>query len=144
MEVKTTNLRSASQTPLPASGAQSRVNFRKVFAAVQDSPKNSVTQTSSLKLSHRVRPGETLIAIAQKQLISSGQNASPDASMRQALKIAKDNHIQNPDRIYAGQTLALDRTNLAAQPNKNSQPLDRSGSACLNRIPRFISGIRAG
>ena len=131
MEVKTTNLRSASQTPLQASGAQSRVNFREVFAAVQDSPKDSVAQTSPQKLSHRVRPGETLIAIAQKQLISSGQNASPDASMRQALKIAKDNHIQNPDRIYAGQTLALDRTNLAAQPNKNSQPL-----ATIDASPR--------
>ena len=137
MEVKTTNLRSASQTPLPASGAQSRVNFRKVFAAVQDSPKNSVTQTSSLKLSYRVRPGETLIAIAQKQLISSGQNASPDASMRQALKIAKDNHIQNPDRIYAGQTLALDRTNLAGQPNKNSQPL-----ATIDASPRSSSNAQ--
>ena len=137
MEVKTTNLRSASQTPLPASGAQSRVNFRKVFASVQDSPKDSVTQTSSLKLSHRVRPGETLIAIAQKQLISSGQNASPDASMRQALKIAKDNHIQNPDRIFAGQTLALDRTNLAAQPNKNSQPL-----ATIDVSPRSSSNAQ--
>ncbi len=123
MEVKTTNLRSASQTPLQASGAQSRVNFRKVFASVHDSPGDSVAQTSSLKLSHRVRSGETLIAIAQKQLISSGQNASPDAAMFQALKIAKDNHIQNPDRIYAGQTLALDRMNLATQPNRNSQQL---------------------
>ena len=123
MEVKTTNLRSAPQTPLQASGAQSRVNFREVFASVHDSPGDLVAQTSSLKLSHRVRSGETLIAIAQKQLISSGQNASPDAAMFQALKIAKDNHLQNPDRIYAGQTLALDRINLATQPNRNSQQL---------------------
>jgi LysM repeat protein len=123
MEVKTTNLGSASQTPQQASGEHSHVNFRKVFASVQERPGDTVGQASSPKLSHRVRSGETLIAIAQNQLISSGQNASPDASMRQALKIAKDNHIQNPDRIYAGQTLALDRTNFAAQPNKNLQPL---------------------
>ena len=134
MEVKTTNHRSALQTPQQASGAHSHVNFRKVFASVQERPGDTVPQTPSLKLSHRVRSGETLIAIAQKQLISSGQNASPDASMRQALKIAKDNHIQNPDRIYAGQTLALDRTNLAAQPNKNSQPL-----ATVDASPRSSS-----
>ena len=137
MEVKTTNLRSALQTPQQASGAQSHVNFRKVFASVQERPGDTVPQTPSLKLSHRVRSGETLIAIAQKQLISSGQNASPDASMRQAIKIAKDNHIQNPDRIYAGQTLALDRTNLAGQPNKNSQPL-----ATIDASPRSSSNAQ--
>jgi hypothetical protein len=57
--------------------------------------------------------------------------------MRQALKIAKDNHIQNPDRIYAGQTLALDRTNLAGQPNKNSQPL-----ATIDASPRSSSNAQ--
>ncbi len=56
---------------------------------------------------HRVRAGETLYGIAKARLAATGQAATPGASMRYALALAKSNQIRNPDRIYPGQTLEL-------------------------------------
>jgi len=56
---------------------------------------------------HVVKAGETLYGIANARLAASGQPATPGASMRYALQIAKANQIRNPDRILTGQQLEL-------------------------------------
>jgi LysM repeat protein len=56
---------------------------------------------------HLVQAGETLYGIAKARLALAGQAATPGASMRYALEIAKTNQIRNPDRIYAGQKLEV-------------------------------------
>ena len=127
MEVKTTNLRIVSQGPTRALGPQQRRNFRETIATLNGSAAPDDLKALSSKISHRVQPKETLFGIAREQLINSGQNASPSASMAYALKLAKDNHIQNPDLIYAGQILVLDRINSSDESNKNP-----TGPAAIN------------
>lgn len=58
---------------------------------------------------HVVKAGETLYGIARARLAAAGQPATPGASMRYALQIAKANQIRNPDRIHPGQQLQLDQ-----------------------------------
>lgn len=123
MEVRTAYIRSASQTSPKALDAHHRDNFSEVFASLNASGSDTYVSAPSSKINHRVRPGETLFGIAQKQLINSGQKPSPGASMAHALKIAKDNHIHNPDCIYAGQMLVLEKINSVTQTNQNSPQL---------------------
>ena len=118
MEVKITNLGTVSITLPQGLAPQYGGNFREVLVSLNGGAVDPGTKALPPKISYRVQPKETLYGIARKELINSGRNASPGASMAYALKIAKDNRIQNPDCIYAGQMLVLDGTNSAAQANR--------------------------
>ena len=129
MEVKTTNLGTVSQTPPHGLAPQYGGNFREVLVSLNGGVVDHDPKAFASKISYRVQPKETLYGIARKELINSGRNASPGASMAYALKIAKDNRIQNTDCIYAGQRLVLDGINSAAQAHRPSPLLAENNAS---------------
>jgi LysM repeat protein len=95
--------------PVPRAGRHaSGSTFSAALADAQAAAKPATDKPAEAGGStHLVRSGETLYGIARARLAQAGQAATPAATMRHALEIAQTNHIRNPDRIYAGQTLQL-------------------------------------
>lgn len=89
-------------------GAAHAADFRAALANAVGTAGSSDNQpVAADRGNHVVKSGETLYGIARSHLAATGQPATPSASMRYALQIAKANQIRNPDRIHAGQQLDL-------------------------------------
>jgi hypothetical protein len=94
--------------PSRGGGYASAADFGAALASAQEASRPVEDRTVAAGRSkHLVQAGETLYGIARARLAQAGQAATPGASMRYALEIAKTNQIRNPDRIYAGQKLEL-------------------------------------
>jgi len=101
-----TGMRSAA--PARAGGHASAADFGVALANAREASTPVEDRAVAAGRSrHLVQAGETLYGIAKARLAAAGQAATPGASMRYALEIAKTNHIRNPDRIHVGQKLEL-------------------------------------
>ena len=63
-----------------------------------------------------VKSGDTLVSIAQKALQARGFDASPQAAMRAALQLAKENGLPNPNLIVPGQRITVNSLTGIAPP----------------------------
>ena len=97
-----------SAAPPRGGGHAGTADFGAALANAQEASRPVEDRSAAAGRSkHLVQAGETLYGIAKTRLAAAGQAATPGASMRYALEIAKTNQIRNPDRIYAGQKLEL-------------------------------------
>ena len=54
-----------------------------------------------------VKPGDTLVGIAQKTLQAQGLDTNPESAMRAALQLAKENGLTNANLIISGQRITV-------------------------------------
>ena len=76
-----------------------------------------------------VRNGDTMVSIAQKVLKARGLDAGPQAAMRTALQLAKNNGLANANLIFPGQS--IDVTSIAA----GASALEQSATTLPPELP---------
>ncbi len=88
--------------------------FDKVLAQVQlPPPQESV----------RVQKGDTLVGIVQQQFKALGMTSDPRLAYREALQLARDNQISNPNQISLGQSVQLSGLQSRLTANNTLQAL---------------------
>ena len=64
-----------------------------------------------------VKSGDTLVSIAQKALQARGLESSPQAAMRAALQLARDNNLPDANLIVPGQRIAVNSLTGSTTPS---------------------------
>ena len=64
-----------------------------------------------------VKSGDTLVSIAQKALQARGLESSPQAAMRAALQLARDNNLPDANLIVPGQRIAVNSLTGSTAPS---------------------------
>jgi hypothetical protein len=64
-----------------------------------------------------VKSGDTLVSIAQKALQARGLESTPQAAMRAALQLARDNNLPDANLIVPGQRIAVNSLTGSAAPS---------------------------
>lgn len=139
----TVNAESRQGTPLDrvASPTASSQSFEQaIVAARQSLPPNGVTTTTTGPIV-RVKPGDTLSAIAARWLQQQGLQPTGQAIQRTVQQIAKANNLANPDRIGTGQTLDMN-LRAASTGEAAPQPLTMASSATASRPAREVLSAR--
>lgn len=111
----------------PASGA----GFRRAFAAAANQAGGELRAPVS---DYQIRAGDTLSAIARERLQQLGAPTGNASIARAVQELARTNGIENPDLIYAGQTLklgALSAQSLASSAGHVDRLADSSASSSL-------------
>ena len=88
--------------------------FDQVLAQVQMEPTSE---------SVRVQKGDTLVGIVQQQFKALGMSGDPRLAYREALQLARDNQIANPNQISVGQNVQLSGLQSRLTANNTLQAL---------------------
>lgn len=88
--------------------------FDQVLAQVQMDPNSE---------SVRVQKGDTLVGIVQQQFKALGMSGDPRLAYREALQLARDNQIANPNQISVGQSVQLSGLQSRLTANNTLQAL---------------------
>lgn len=122
----------------PPNSSQS---FGQAIAAVRQSLPPKGVATTAMGPIVRVKPGDTLSAIAARWLQQQGLQPTGQAVQRTVLQIAKANNLTNPDRIGAGQMLDMNLS--AASVGEGApQPATMASSATASRPAREVLSAR--
>ena len=97
----------AVQTALASSSAESPPVARPAEMAVPRFSESFVN----------VKSGDTLVSIAQKALQARGLESSPQAAMRAALQLARDNNLPDANLIVPGQRIAVNSLTGSTTPS---------------------------
>ena len=86
-----------------------RVSDRKLHVAssFQSALDTQLENSATKDLAYEVRQGDTLSAIVLRQLRAQGERVTNAKIVDGVAQLARDNGIDNPDRIFPGQTLDL-------------------------------------
>jgi len=81
-----------------------------------------------------VRKGDSLSRICAEQLDAAGAESSPQAVCAAVREVARANHLADPNKIYAGQTLDLSALGTPQGTNAPAQPWQAliEGTAALS------------
>ncbi len=139
--IQTPQATAATTAPKVAPSAQVTPTGR--FAAVlQATQKHAAADAVPLapRLVHTVRAGDTLTGLIKKSYRAEGLPISESEAYRQALQLAKDNQIKNPNLIRPGETLNLDTVakTIAALSNKTES--DPAHGAVMPQIAASQQG----
>lgn len=105
-------LPTASQAAVPQTALASLSNETPTFARPADmaAPRFAESFIS-------VKSGDTLVSIAQKALQARGLEVSPQAAMRAALQLARENNLPDANLIVPGQKIAVNSLTGPAAPS---------------------------
>lgn len=118
----------ASAPATPAAGARDTGNPRSSdgrFAA-------TLAQLATAAQPVTVKRGDTLIGIVKTQARAQGQAVSDNQAFRQAMAVARQNGIANPDRILPGQRIELAGSPAAATSNAAAAVAALANAALAN------------
>ncbi len=118
--------------------------------ALQSAQSAGSASAAGAALSHTIAAGDTLTGIVQDQASAMGVKLERAQAYRLAQQLAKANHIDNPDRIFAGQQLdmralseQIAQTGTAA-PSKALMPAAVPAQIALQRpAPAASVAVRA-
>lgn len=118
----------------PASGSRNggAVGFRELLRSVGTLSPMRSDQTAS---DYVIASGDTLSEIARRQLVESGRPVNGATIAREVERIARDNNIADPDRIFAGATVRLAAPSVQAVGSSNS----RAPEPPYSQAPRLQS-----
>ncbi len=94
-------LPAAAATPAGSGGG----GFRDLLRAVAV-PRQTEAGASGVE-AYVIAPGDTLSEIARRQLVEHGRPVTGSSITQEVERLARDNQIADPDKIYAGATLRL-------------------------------------
>ena len=90
------------------------------------------TRTSSSSLQRTLKPNDTLTQIVRQEASDRGLQLSPKQEYQAVLTLARDNQLNNPNRIWAGQTLNMGALRAQLAPLQNpTQP----GTSATGAMP---------
>lgn len=100
--------------------------FATVFKETLDQP--AINRSGSNHL-YTIQSGDTLTGIVKKGFRAKALNISESEAYRQALKLAADNSLKNPDLIQAGKTLNMEAVNQTIANRLNPQASTEAAAA---------------
>jgi len=106
--------------PQPAAAQPAAVQTALASSPVETPPVARPAEMAVPRFSEsfvNVKSGDTLVSIAQKALQARGLESSPQAAMRAALQLARDNNLPDANLIVPGQRIAVNSLTGSTTPS---------------------------
>ena len=106
--------------PQPAAAPPAAVQTALASSSAESPPVARPAEMAAPRFSEsfvNVKSGDTLVSIAQKALQARGLESSPQAAMRAALQLARDNNLPDANLIVPGQRIAVNSLTGSTTPS---------------------------